>query len=133
VLVRAIAFSAVIALCGCASSSQAKSATDIFHQMMDRGEYAAIYDNARPEFRATVGRDVLIAVLTRVHRKMGSCQQSPASVTGMTVNTSGSFVTTASNRYCENGYLAEQFGWMVIGGNPVLLSYNANSPMLLTD
>lgn len=131
--IRAVAFIALIALCGCSSSSQAKSATDIFHQMMDRGEYAAIYDNATPDFRASVGRDVLIAFLTRVHRKMGSCQQSPASVVGMTVNTNGSFVTTVSNRTCETGTLAEQFGWRVIGSSAVLLSYNANSPELLTD
>jgi hypothetical protein len=101
VRLRVTAFTAFIALCGCSSSSHAKSATDIFHQLMDRGEYAAIYDTASPEFRSGLSRDVLIAFLTRVHRKLGTCQQAPASVAGMTVNTNGSFVTTVSSRTCE--------------------------------
>jgi len=100
---------------------------------MDRGEYAAIYDKATPEFRASIGRDVSIAFMTRVHRKMGACQQAPASVAGMTVNTNGSFVTTVSTRSCEKGNLAEQFVWRVTGGTAKLIGYNANSPSLLTD
>lgn len=127
---------ASVALCACsipANYAGAKISSNAFHLLMDRGEYAAIYDSATPNFRAALPRDQLIAFLTRVNRKVGTCGEAPTSVLGYQVTTSGTLITTTSSRPCAQGVLNEQFLWLIVEGRAVLVRYNANSPLLLTD
>jgi len=100
---------------------------------MDSGDYATIYDTSTRGFKAAVSRDVWIAFLTRINRKMGSCEAAPATFGGMQVSTTGTFVTTVSSRRCKNGKLNERFVWLVVGDSVGLLKYNGSSPLLLTD
>src|ERR1044071_5241966 len=70
---------------------------------------------------------------TRVNRKMGKCGEGSVAFGGYQATTSGTFVTTTSSRMCANGTLSEQFTWLMIRGKAMLLKYNANNPLLLTD
>jgi len=122
-----------IALIGCSlpvNYSSASISTNAFHLLMDRGEYAAIYDSATPTFRAGLKRDQAIGFLTRVHQKLGACGDTPISVLGYQVTTSGTFITTASSRPCAKGVLSEQFLWILFEKRALLVRYNAKSPLL---
>jgi len=100
---------------------------------MDRGEYAAIYDNAAKGFQASGTRENLVGFLKRVNRKMGKCGDGPVTFGGYQATTSGNYVTMTSSRMCANGKLSEEFLWLMVEGKATLLRYNANNPLLLTD
>jgi len=129
-------FIAAVMLSGCSFSADygdAKNATEVFHGMMDRGEYAAIYDTAARGFQASTSRENLVGFFKRVNRKMGKCGEGPVTFGGYQATTSGTFVTVTSSRTCANGTLSEEFVWLMVGGRATLLRYNANNPLLLTD
>ena len=129
-------FVAAITLFGCSFSgdfNDAKNATEVFHRLMDGGEYAAIYDTSAKGFQESATRENLIGFFKRVNRKMGKCGEGAAAFGGYQATTSGTFVTTTSSRTCANGGLSEQFTWLMIAGKATLLKYNAISPLLLTD
>ncbi len=134
--IRSSPFVAAIALCSCSFSANyndAKNATNVFHRLVDAGEYSVIYDTSAQGFQASGTRDNLIGFFTRVNRKMGKCGEAPAAFGGYQATTSGTFVTTTSSRVCANGTLSEQFVWLMNAGKATLLKYNANNPLLLTD
>jgi hypothetical protein len=125
-----------VALSSCSFSvnyDNAKKASDVFHRLMDRGDYATIYDTAGEAFRASGPRENLVKFFARVNRKMGKCGEAVTVVNGYQATTSGTFVTTTSSRVCANGTLSEQFVWLMTAGKATLLRYNANNPLLLTD
>jgi len=134
--IRSSVFVSAILLSGCSFSadySDAKNATEGFHRLMDRGEYAAIYDNAAKGFQASGTRENLIGFFKRVNRKLGKCGDGPVTFGGYQATTSGTFVTMTSSRMCANGTLSEEFVWLMVGSKATLLRYNANNPLLLTD
>lgn len=124
-------------LAGCSPQEDydiAKKASLLFDSMMDRGEYAAIYDRASNRFRAGIPRDQLVAHLTRVTRKLGKCTgEIRVSLVLYSASVSGTSITTRSSRTCANGALREQFVWDIRGRQAALLHYTADSPLLLTD
>lgn len=134
--IRYSPFIAAITLFGCSFSADygdAKNATEVFHRLMDGGEYAAIYDTSAKDFQASGTRENLIGFFKRINRKMGKCGAASAAFGGYQATTSGTFVMTTSSRSCANGALSEQFTWLMIGGKATLIKYNANNPLLLTD
>jgi hypothetical protein len=67
-------FIAAIMLSDCSFSTDygdSKNATEVFHRMMDQGEYGAIYDAAARGFQASTTRENLVGFFKRVNRKMG--------------------------------------------------------------
>jgi len=126
----------LLVLCGCSAKADyqaAKTASDNFHQEMATANYSAIYDSASSEFRSSGPRETLIGFLQRVNRKMGTCGEASQQGINVNYNTAGSFVTLSYSRKCANGELGEQFVWRIEGGKALLVRYNANSPVLLTD
>jgi hypothetical protein len=127
---------ATVAITGCsyqADFGASKTATETFHHLMDRGEYAAIYDSSANGFRGSLNRENSVKFFARINRKMGVCEIAPATFGGYRVTPSATFVTVNSSRTCRNGTLEEQFVWLMIAGKPALLKYNANNPLLLVD
>jgi hypothetical protein len=130
------AFVAAIVLCSCSFSADyrdAVNATNIFHRLMDGGEYAAIYDAASQGLQPSLSRDTFIGFLTRVNRKMGKCGEATVALGGYEGGTSGTFVKITSSRVCANGTLGEQFVWRMVEGKATLFHYHAENPLLLTD
>jgi len=113
--------------------ASSKAATDIFHHLVDRGEYAAIYDNSASGFQKAASRDASNKFFARISLKMGDCTESPVTFGGYQMTTSGTFITMNFSRACKNGTLDEQFVWVLENGKPVLLKYNANNPLRVVD
>jgi hypothetical protein len=124
------------AICGCGMSQgvdQAKKSADEFHARFNAKQFDTIYDAADPEWRKTTDRDTSTKFFSRVQRKMGVCTTSTSGGYNYNVTTSGTFVTIDYQTTCANGKLDEEFRWRVDGKKTLLLAYNANSPLLLTD
>lgn len=125
-----------IVLCGCSAKADyqtAKTASDNFHQQMAAANYAAIYDSSSSEFRSSASRETIVGFLQRINRKLGACGEASQQGFNVNCNTSGKFVTVSYARKCANAALEEQFIWRVEGNKALLVRYNANSPVLLTD
>ena len=116
-----------------ANYGNAIEAWGVFHQLMDRGEFGAIYDTAANGFQASLNRDVAVGFLSRVSRKMGKCDTATVGLAAYRTSLAGTFVTTRASRGCTNGKIEEQFVWTMNRGKATLFGYNANSPALLTD
>jgi hypothetical protein len=126
----------VLGLCGCSTKADLQAATaasDNFHQQMASANFAAIYESTSDKFRTTTNRETLFGFLQRVNRKLGPCDQT--SQQGFNVNyiTVGKFVSLTYSRKCANAEVGEQFVWKIEGGKALLVRYNADSPVLLTD
>lgn len=125
---------ALFCLYGCSRSAdfdEARKASDAFHEQMDRGQYATIYDSASAGFRADGDRGQVIALFAKVSQKMGKCEEAPAAIGAYKVTLSSRVVITMSSRSCANGKLDEQFAWQIIWGRAMLFKYKAISPLLL--
>jgi hypothetical protein len=126
----------VLGLCGCSAKADlqaATAATDNFHQQMAAANFAAIYDSTSSEFRATTNRETLFGFLQRVNRKVGPCSETSRQRFNVNYNTGGKFVSLTYSRKCANAEVGEQFVWKLEGGKALLVRYNADSPVLLTD
>ena len=126
----------LLVLCGCSAKvdyQAAKAASDNFHQQMAAANYGAIYDSSSSEFRSSASRETIVGFLQRINRKLGACGEASQQGFNVNYNTSGKFVTLSYSRKCANAALEEQFVWRVEGNKALLVRYNANSPVLLTD
>ena len=126
----------VFIYCGCGMSrgvDQAKKAVDEFHTRFNAKPFDAIFDDADPEWRKSMDRDTSDKFFARVQRKMGGCSASTNGGYNYNVTTSGTFVTIDYQTSCANGKLEEQFRWRMDGKKTLLLAYNANNSLLLTD
>jgi hypothetical protein len=122
--------------CGCGMSQNvdlAKKAVDEFHTRFNAKQFDAIFDAADPEWKTAMDRDTSAKFFARVQRKMGSCTTSTNDGYNYNVTTGGTFVSIHFETACANGKLGEQFRWRVDGQKVLLIAYNANSPLLLTD
>jgi hypothetical protein len=113
-------------------ASRAEREAAVFHQRLAAAQYAAIYDAAAPAFRTQVSQTDSAKYFGAVHDKMGACKIPAAAQSFLTnATTSG---TTARLRYrleCASGSLEETLVYAVDGDRPLLLGYNANSPVLV--
>jgi hypothetical protein len=122
---------------GCGTSrdiSLAKTAVDQFHQRFNAEQDDQIYDSADSALQKAVDRDTLHKMLVHLRRKLGTCSQS--ATTGFVTNftTGGTFVSLHNKTTFTNGAGEEDFRWRIEGsGKAVLVSYNIQSPALLTD
>jgi hypothetical protein len=127
---------AAAVFCGCGMSQNvdlAKKAVDEFHTRFNAKQFDTIFDAADPEWQKAMDRDTSDKFFARVQRKMGGCTTSTNDGYNYNVTTGGTFVSIHYETTCANGKLAEQFKWRVNGQKVLLLAYNANSPLLLTD
>jgi hypothetical protein len=129
-------FFVAAAFCSCGFSKgvdQAKKAVDEFHTRFNAKQFDAIFDAADPGWKKATDRDTSDKFFARVQRKLGACTTSTSGGYNYNVTTSGTFVTINYETTCANGKLAEEFRWRVDGDKVLLVAYNANNPLLLTD
>jgi hypothetical protein len=104
----------------------------VFHQRLEAGQYAAIYDAAAPAFRARVSRADSAKYFGAVHDKMGACKTPAGALSFFTnANTSGTTVRLRYRLECARGSLKETLVFAVAGDGSQLPGYNANSPVLV--
>lgn len=127
---------AALLLCSCSMSRDrdiARRAVEQFHQRLAAGQDDTVYDAADPIYKQSVSREINHGLLWRIRRKMGSCQGSENTRYFVNAGTSGTFVTLQYRTKCANGELDEEFVWHVEEEGAALVSYRANSPLLLAD
>src|SRR4051794_7055866 len=96
----AVIAAAGLALGGC-SVSHDKTAAEAggvrFHQMMDAGRYHDIYAGSAAEFRQSAAEPQAIAVLQRLHDRLGAFRSSTQSGWRVNFNTGGEIVNFTYN------------------------------------
>ncbi len=131
-----LALAAGIALAaGCSSMKAGREAADKaiaeFHERLDAGSFAEIYDAASPEFQKAGTRKGCVQYLEAVHRKLGKVRSSTNQGWQVRATTSGTFVAVTQDTTFETGRGIESFRFAVRDGSAVLVGYDINSTDLI--
>jgi len=105
-------------------------AVDRFHQELNAGDYAQIYEDATDEFRRAGSREDLNKFFDNIRQKMGTAgKRNPA---GFHVNWQNGrlWVDQVFNTQFEKGQGQEYFLWEIRQGQPHLYHYRVDSPNL---
>jgi hypothetical protein len=128
---------ALVLICSCSTSRDvdiARGAVEQFHQQLAAQQDDSIYDAADDHaYKQSVSRETNHGFLSRIRRKMGAFKSSTNTSYFVNASTNGTFVRLQYKTQCANGELDEGFVWRVEGGRAILVRYEANSPLLLTD
>jgi hypothetical protein len=109
-----------------ADTTAVEGAVAQFHELQARGDDAAIYAAAAPEFRQNASADALARINT-AGRNVKGCAAPARDPAGWnnSMNTRGHFITLTYNRQCADGPLTETFVFRVNGAHVDLFGYNA--------
>jgi len=112
--------------------SGSAAAVTQFHSRFNSENYPAIYAGAAADLRASTPEKDFTDLLAAVRRKLG-IERKTAS-TGFFVNatTGGTVIRLNYNTTFAEGQAAEEFVFRSQNGKYLLLSYNINSPLLIT-
>lgn len=124
----------VAVLCGCsmsADSELAERAVPKFHEEMDTGHFAAIYDESADEMKKATTQQDFVALLDAIHRKLGNTKASDKTGWRVDYQTSGSFVTLGYKTTFDSGNADEQFVFRLQDKAALLVAYHINSTALI--
>src|SRR5579871_3747098 len=128
---------AALCLVGCnpfamvQGTQQADKAVLAFHDSLNEGHFAQIYDGASEEFRGATKSEKFAELLEAVHRKLGKVRSSKSQ--GWRAN-SWNMKTFVESRYetqFEQGSAQETFRFQIKDGQAFLIAYNINSNDLI--
>ena len=125
---------ATLALSGCNPAADTKAADAgvvAFHQAMDAGRYAEIYDGASPEMKTSMSRDDFIKFLAALHGKLGEFQSGATTNWNDNSTTSGHFLSLERSAKIQRGPATEDFVF-IDGSQARLAGYHINSNALIT-
>lgn len=114
-----------------ASTDAAEKGVVDFHNDMNAGKYAAIYDASANDLKSTISKDDFIKLLDAFHQKLGPFK------TGKTINwnvnfgTAGNYVTLNREAQFGRGPGKEEFVFKVEGERAILAGYHVNSNLLI--
>ncbi len=111
----------------------ATQAASDFHTHAVANDVDAILEGATQGFRDKTSREMLQGMLARIRRKLGACPVSQPNGNFVNMTPGGTYVTTSFTMQCAKGQLGETFSWRIQDGKAILSSYNAGSPLLVTD
>ena len=129
---RWLVVAAIVAGCSMSADTKvAERAVDTFHEMLNEGQFDAIYATASDELKKAAKREDFVALLDAVHRKLRTTKSWTKK--GWTVNyhTSGTFVTLNYSTIYDGGDAAEQFVYRLQDGKALLAGYHINSNALV--
>jgi hypothetical protein len=104
-----------------------------FRQLMQSGQFAQVYASGSDEFRKSASEAEMVRILGALHNKLGSVKKAQKNGWNVNFHTSGTFVTLGFKTEFEKGSGAESFVFRVAHGRAALVTYNVNSPVLLTN
>jgi hypothetical protein len=120
-------------LASCAGTGDAKRGVANFRARAAQTAFREIYWRAAPEFRQSSTEEQFLGVMTALDRKLGPWTSAGEPGWTVTRGTAGQVVNLTYQSQFAKGAVSEQFTWRIEDGEPVLLGYHANSPLLLTD
>ena len=103
-----------------------------FHSQLDNQDYLSIYSKADQRFRAASKLDDFTALMTAVHKKLGTVQQSSRQGFFVNYNTSGTTIRLTYATKFADGDADKEFVWTKQGDSFLLLRYHINSNALVT-
>jgi hypothetical protein len=131
---RSLIATMAVTLAGCSMSADTKlaeKAVPRFHEMLDAGQFEAIYEAASEDLRKATRQDSFVALLEAIHRKLGATKSSAERTWNVNYHTSGTFVTLEYSTAYAEGDAAEQFVYRLQDGKALLAGYHINSNALI--
>ena len=95
----------------------------VFHQALNKGDYAAIIRTTDVEFRKSSQQDDLVAPFRAVHEKYGRILDSVPEGYDVRALIGAARITFHQHTRFEHGVLEEHFTYMVRDHEPFLLRY----------
>ena len=126
---------AITVLPACSPAKARRAAEDgvaKFHAQLNAEQYHDIYQNASEEFRSADREEKMTGFFAALHRKLGPIHSCDEQQFFINYSTSGTVITLTYRTQFENGNGVERFVWRV-SDQPVLISYQIDSPTLVTN
>ena len=120
-------------LAACAGTDDAKRGVANFRARAAQTSFSEIYWRAAPEFRQSATEEQFLRVMTTLDRKLGPWTSAGEPGGNVTRGTAGQVVNLTYQSQFAKGAVSEQFTWRIEDGEPVLLGYHVNSPLLITE
>jgi len=130
----AVSISTLSLLCACSMSGDtavAEQAVPKFHEFLDAGRFAEIYEGASADLKNAGSQGDFVALLDAVHRKLGMVKSSEKQGWNVNYDTSGTFVTLTYKTTYAEGEAGEQFVYRIKGSAAALAGYHINSMALI--
>jgi hypothetical protein len=130
--IRSFAWVIVSALvvAGCGGTDAAKRAVEAFRSRSAQRSYAEIYRTARAELRQGTTEEQFERFMTAIDRTLRAWQSAEQPGWNVMRATAGHLVRLTYQSQFERGGANEQFLWRIEHGQPVLIGYHVNSPLL---
>src|ERR1051325_632200 len=127
------ALSLIAGACGLTKHKQnAEQAAAKFHQQLNASQYRDMYLQSDKLFQQNTSEADAIALFDAVHRKLGNVDNVTPAGWHVNATPAGTFVTLAYEVDFSEGTGQEKFGFKMNGNQALLVSYNVNSPLLIT-
>jgi hypothetical protein len=124
---HAVLLTVLALLCACSTSAdlrQAEEAIERFHQQLDAGQSADIYEAASNDLKKVARHDDFVTFLDAVHRKFGDTKSSSRKGWNVNYTTSGEFITLNYETIFAEGKASEQFLFRVSATDAALAGYH---------
>jgi hypothetical protein len=121
---------ALLTLAGCkgpGSVQDASAKVATFHQRLDAGDFAAIWNDSGPDLKTTTTQESFTKLLAAVHGKLGKVRESKQIGWNSEMSTSGSLTELTMQTRFERGSGEESFVYKSYGQGQQLASYRINS------
>lgn len=120
-------------LASCGGTDEAKRGVANFRARAAQTSFSEIYWRAAPEFRQSATEEQFLRVMTALDGKLGPWKSAGEPAWNVTRGTAGQVVNLTYQSQFSKGAVSEQFTWRIENGEPVLLGYHVNSPLLITE
>lgn len=110
----------------------AEQAVNEFHQRLDTEQYDQIYKTASDDFRSGTSQSDSTELFAAVHRKLGKVLSAHQRAFAVNSTLTGTTVRLQYDTEFAEGKASEAFVFTLSGDKAVLVSYNINSPTLIT-
>ena len=120
-------------LASCGGTDDAKRGVANFRARAAQTSFSEIYWRAAPEFRQSATEEQFLRVMKALDRKLGPWTSAAEPGWNVTRGTAGQVVNLTYQSQFAKGAVSEQFTWRIENGEPLLLGYHANSPLLITE
>ena len=122
----------LLVLVACSGSADAQRAVAEFRARAAQKLYGEIYGSAAQEFRDATSEEQFMQFMAGLDRKLGSWQSAPDPQWLDRRGPAGHIVTLTYDSTFERGPAVEQFTWRIEDSEAVLLGYNVNSALFVT-
>ena len=123
-----------LALTGCSMATDthlAAEAVPKFHELMDSGQYDAIYATGSEALKSTNTPEKFAAVIGAIHRKLGPTKSSKQTGWNVRYRTEGTAVVLTYATVFAEGDGVETFTYRLKGDKALLEGYNIKSEALV--